>query len=225
MNTIPILYENTEIIVLNKPAGLAVQGGVGIAHSLDVDLPKQVGYKIYLVHRLDKDTAGLMIVAKTPAAAAKWIKLIGCKQVQKEYEAICIGTPSGGKKGVIADAVVQGGVEKSALTRYEVKMSQQVVLPPDAEGNEKKCQLSLIHVVLGTGRMHQIRIHMAKRGCPIAGDDKHGNFKMNKLLRKARGIKSLLLASVSLTIPLDGKIKQFTIPLPEHMQSVCVDFT
>ena len=72
---IPIIYENDEIYIINKPAGLAVQGGQGVTHSLDVEFPKQVGSKVHLVHRLDKDTSGLMIVAKNPAAAGKWTKI------------------------------------------------------------------------------------------------------------------------------------------------------
>ena len=79
MNSIPILYENDEILVINKPSGLAVQLGEGLSHSLDKDFSQSLGYKIYLVHRLDKDTSGLMIVAKSPFAASKWTKIIGSK--------------------------------------------------------------------------------------------------------------------------------------------------
>ena len=66
MKTTEIIYENEEIIVINKAAGVSVQGGAGIAHPLDEELSKQMGDKIYLVHRLDKKTSGLMVVAKTP---------------------------------------------------------------------------------------------------------------------------------------------------------------
>ena len=71
MKQIPIIYENEEILIINKPAGIAVQGGKDIAHPLDKELAIQVGYPIYLVHRLDRDTAGLMIVAKSPLYAAQ----------------------------------------------------------------------------------------------------------------------------------------------------------
>ena len=73
---IPIIYQNYEIFIINKPAGLAVQGGERITHSLDKDFAEQVGSKVYLVHRLDKETAGLMVVAKSAFAAGKWSKLI-----------------------------------------------------------------------------------------------------------------------------------------------------
>ena len=88
MNPTKILYSDEEIYVINKPAGLAVQGGKGITHSLDIDFAKEVGQKVYLVHRLDKETCGLMIVAKNPLAAKKWTKLISSKQVKKEYFAM-----------------------------------------------------------------------------------------------------------------------------------------
>lgn len=212
MNSIPILYNNDEIYVINKPAGLAVQGGQGVSHSLDVDFAKQVGSKVYLVHRLDKDTSGLMIVAKTPTAATKWTKLIGSKIAQKEYVAICAGSLKQ-KKGIIQDDVVQHGETKAAVTHYEVEKEWDYDIPAD---EEKGTPASVIHMTqvrlkLETGRMHQIRIHLAKQGCPIAGDDQHGNFKVNKLLKKHYKIKTLQLCSQKLIIPVDGKEMVFEI--------------
>ena len=206
MNGLTILYEDEEIFVISKNSGLAVQGGVNIKHSIDVDFADEIGQKIFLVHRLDKDTAGLMIVAKNPAAAAKWTKLISGKTVKKEYIAICAGTIEP-KKGIICEKIVQHGEEKKAVTNYEVE--QEI---------ETECgKLSQIRLLLETGRMHQIRIHLAKNSCPIAGDDQHGNFKLNKQLKKTLGIKKLLLASVKLTVPLQSKNQVFEIPLPEYM--------
>lgn len=216
MNEIPILYENDEIYVINKPAGLSVQGGEKISHSLDDDFAKQVGSKVFLVHRLDKDTAGLMVVAKSSFAANIWTKLINEKSVQKEYVAICAGTISPAS-GVIKDSVVQHGETKKAETNY----STEAVWSVNYEGQEIK--MTQMRLLLKTGRMHQIRIHLSKNNCPIAGDDQHGNFKVNKVLKKALKIKQLLLASVKLTIPVkDEKTGKpytvFEIPLPEHMQ-------
>ena len=206
MNGLTILYEDEEIFVISKNSGLAVQGGANIKHSIDVDFADEIGQKIFLVHRLDKDTAGLMIVAKNPAAAAKWTKLISGKTVKKEYIAICVGTIEP-KKGIICEKIVQHGEEKKAVTNYEVEKEI-----------ETECgKLSQIRLLLETGRMHQIRIHLAKNSCPIAGDDQHGNFKLNKQLKKTLGIKKLLLASVKLTVPLQSKNQVFEIPLPEYM--------
>ena len=208
---IPIIYENDEIIIINKPAGLAVQGGQGVVHSVDRDFAEQLGYKIYLVHRLDKDTSGLMIVAKTPLAAGKWTKLIGSKIARKEYLALCAGKmPS--KSGIIKEDVIQHGESKAAVTHYRVE--KEWTVPYENENGAGEIPLCLIRLQLETGRMHQIRIHLAKNNCPIAGDDQHGNFKVNKLLKKVCKIKRLQLAAVKLTIPLEGKEKVFEIEIP-----------
>lgn len=204
MKEIPVLYENDEILVINKPSGVAVQGGAGIVHSLDKELPVQVGYPVYLVHRLDRDTCGLMVVAKSPLAAAKWTKMIGGKLVRKEYTAICVGTLSP-KKGTIRSGVIQHGDEKTAVTHYQV-VGEKVI-----EFESEKIILSTVKLQLETGRMHQIRIHLSKNGCPIAGDDKHGNFKINKLLRKAAGIKTLQLSATSISLPIDGRETVFAL--------------
>ena len=184
---------------------MPVQGGEKISHSLDQELAKEVGQKVYLVHRLDKDTSGLMIVAKNPAAASKWTKLIGSKEVKKEYIAVCAGSLKQ-KKGEITEDIIQHGQTKRAVTHYQVEKEWQL----EREGEEAipMCQIRL---QLETGRMHQIRIHLAKQGCPIAGDDQHGNFKLNKILRKVAGIKHLQLFSAKLTLPLDGKPQVFEI--------------
>ena len=238
MKPIEILYQDEEIFVINKPSGLAVQGGQGVTHSVDRDLPQQVGCPVYLVHRLDKDTAGLMVVAKSPAAASKWTKLAGSGEVKKVYEAVCTGRISP-EKGVIRESLVQHGAVRNAVTHYEV-VSKWTVNVNDAStdggggnsvgganssqananstlnGAVHEIPMEKIRLKLETGRMHQIRIHLAGKGCFIAGDDKHGDFKLNKLLKKTCGIKRLLLASVSLTIPTVSGKKTFTIDLPDY---------
>lgn len=212
MTTVPVLYENDEIYIINKPSGISVQGGAGIAHPLDEEFAKQVGQKVYLVHRLDKDTAGLMIIAKTPQAASKWTRLISSKQVQKTYTAYCFGTLSR-KKGVINDTVMQHGENKIAVTNYRILEESDVSLKVQSENGEKteNIHISKISLELQTGRMHQIRIHLSKNNCPIIGDDSHGNFKLNKLVKKVYKIKNLQLYSVRLAVPIDGKNRVFEI--------------
>lgn len=208
---IPVIYENNEIFIIDKPAGLAVQGGQGVVHSVDSDFAKQTGQKVYLVHRLDKDTSGLMIVAKNSTAAGKWTKIIGSKIARKEYLALCAGHLNP-KNGVIKENIVQHGEEKSAVTHYSVEKEWNVTY--EGENGVEEIPLSLIRLQLETGRMHQIRIHLAKNGCPIAGDDQHGNFKLNKILKKVCKIKRLQLAAVRLTIPLEGKERVFEVKEP-----------
>ena len=204
MTDIPVLYENDEIYIIDKPSGVSVQGGAGISHPLDEEFAKQVGQKVYLVHRLDKDTQGLMIVSKSPQAASKWTKLISSKQVQKTYTAYCFGTLSK-KKGVINDTVIQHGEHKTAVTNYKFLEEK------DIKCGEETVHISKISLELQTGRMHQIRIHLSKNNCPIIGDDNHGNFKLNKLIKKEHKIKTLQLYSTRLAVPVEGKNKVFEI--------------
>ena len=224
MNNIPIIYENDEILIINKPVGLSVQGGEEVSSSVDTVLPTQLGYKVFLVHRLDKETSGLMVVAKTSKAAGKWTNLINQHNVQKEYVAISAGIPKK-RSGVFTDSVVQKGREQNAFTEYKLLQSFTIKENNssdsenqiDIQGLENK-SFSLFSLKLGTGRMHQIRIHLSKAGFPIFADDKYGDFKLNKLLQKKLKIKRLCLASVKLTLPIDNQLKTFTIPYPEHIE-------
>lgn len=229
MKEIPIIYENNEILIVNKRAGLAVQGGEGVKNPLDSLLSEQLGAKVYPVHRLDKETSGFLVVAKTSAAAHLWTGLIASGQVKKEYQALCFGLVQGlksnsalGKTGRLTQRVQVAGAGKTAETFYQVAgifpaaeiaaMAEQVA---DLGTNPL---FSLLNLTLGTGRTHQIRIHLAQSGCPILADDKHGNFKVNKLIKKAVGIRTLQLAATRLTIPLEGRATTFQIPLPPHME-------
>ncbi|MGP1457892.1 MAG: RluA family pseudouridine synthase [Treponema sp.] len=211
MKAIPIVYENDEALIVNKPAGLAVQGGAGVSHPLDKELPLQLGCPVFLVHRLDMDTAGLLIVAKSSAAAAKWTRLMSGKLVQKEYAAVCAGHFQK-KSGAIRTHVIQRGEAKPAETLYSVLKEAYI----DCKG--EKIAVSLVRLLLKTGRMHQIRIHLASLSHPILGDDKHGDFALNKRLKKSAGVKRLFLVSNKLSIPLDGKNAAFEIPLPDYME-------
>ena len=226
MNSIPILYEDEEIYIINKPQNLAVQGGQGVKQSLDEEFSKQVGNKVYLVHRLDKDTMGLMMVAKTSMAASKWTKLISSKAVKKEYIAICCGSLTQ-KKGIISDSLVQHGEIKNATTYYNVEKEWKEDIHENKDDLTSAVidtiTLSQIRLKLETGRMHQIRIHLSKNNCPIAGDDQHGNFKINKILKKYLKIKRLQLASVKLTVPFllpNGKDATFELSNDEIKQSL-----
>lgn len=222
MNCIPVVYENDEILIVNKPCGLAVQGGEGIVHSVDRVLPEQLGYPVHLVHRLDKETSGLLVVAKTPAAASKYITLLQQHSVRKEYAAIVAGRPEA-KKGVFTDSISKRGREQSASTSFQVMESGCVsfsdVFPQKnvSVKTDSECEFSLLHLTLGTGRMHQIRIHLSQNGFPIIADDKYGNFKLNKMLQKQFHIRKLALAAIRLTLPIDGKVMTFEAQLPQHM--------
>lgn len=222
---IPIIYEDSEIFVINKRQGLAVQGGAGISHSVDSDLAAQVGQKIYLVHRLDKETSGLLVCAKNPAAAAKWTRILGEKAAEKEYKALCFGEMKN-PRGKISSDIVERGVKKRAETFYETEKVFEIPWEDTEENFEKRDgnnaeskfsagvlprKISLLRLRLGTGRTHQLRIHLAAEGVPICGDDKHGDFSANRLLKKKFGIKRLCLCSFRLTLPLSEGRRTFEI--------------
>lgn len=210
---IPVVFENDEILVINKPQGIAVQGGKDIRNPLDKILPEILGFPVFLVHRLDKETSGLMIVAKSPSAAKKWTNLIGGKLVKKEYTALCVGRFSK-KQGTIRENIIQHGSEKNAVTHFKVISEKEIELTDGENGNEKTI-LSKVLLELETGRMHQIRIHLSKEGNPIAGDDRHGNFRINRMLKKNPGIKSLMLCATRLVIPAEKKPVEISIEVPE----------
>ncbi|MDR2797591.1 MAG: RNA pseudouridine synthase [Treponema sp.] len=214
MKHISLLFENTYCIVLNKPAGLAVQGGARVGASLDRILEETWSPRPLLVHRLDKDTSGIILVAKNREAAAWFSALFSKKQgIRKHYLAVCVGRPPE-DSGTIRCGLAIRGTQKQAETGY-------TRLAGDRD-------FSLLALELGTGRMHQIRRHLARIGNPILGDDKYGNFTLNKELHKTRGLTRLLLHASRLVIlqgedPL-GFSLDITAPLPGYFETFIQGF-
>ena len=162
---IPVLFENDYCMVLNKPSGLAVQGGEGVKISLDSILTEKYSERPLLVHRLDRDTSGLILVAKTKEAAAFFSALLGGgrgkgqnndkqnkRVVVKRYLGICAGKPG---SGVIKQNLDVRGMEKAAETYYRFLSSANI------PGTFDVSDFSLLELELGTGRMHQIRRHLS----------------------------------------------------------------
>jgi len=203
LKTIKILYEDEHCLVIDKPAGLAVQGGKGVKSSVDTILAEIRAPAPLLVHRLDKDTSGVLLTAKTKEDAARFSRLLGTdRQAVKRYIAVCAGSPEK-KEGIIAqDLMIKGSLKKSE-TRYKVL---------------KSGEFSVLELELGTGRMHQIRRHLALSGNPVLGDDKYGDFALNKKLRKEAGLKRLLLHSSRLMIKNEFQL-DIEAPLPEYFKA------
>lgn len=210
MTTLPIVYQDEDIIVIDKPSGLAVQGGERVSRCVDEVLAEQVGAKVFLVHRLDKDTSGLLLVAKTSGAAARYSRLLSDGGVRKTYLAVSAGRPAP-ESGTIEDPVESRGRSRTALTRYRVLSSVG--------------DFSLLELDLGTGRMHQIRIHLARIGCPILGDDKYGDFSLNKRLRVDRGLKRLLLHAYRLVLGDGASALGFVAAPPPHFDPYLDELT
>ena len=199
-----VIYEDSSCIVINKPAGLAAQGGKGICVSLDSILADAWPQRPLLVHRLDRDTSGLILVAKDKTAAALYSRLLMSRAVVKRYTAMCRGRPAR-DEGTISLELDIRGMKKKSETRCRLIESF-------------KDDFSLMELELGTGRMHQIRRHLALTGNPVLGDDKHGDFSLNHLLRKTMKLNKLLLHASRLIIPetQDTPRLDLSAPLPEH---------
>jgi 23S rRNA pseudouridine955/2504/2580 synthase len=219
---VPILYENHLCLILNKPAGLAVQGGKGIEISLDSILTQSYKNRPFLVHRLDKDTSGLLLVAKEKEAAAAFSALLrlaslaGEKKAErrgivKRYIAAAAGIPHLSKGKIRLNLDIRGHIKNSETSYRVLTTSSQAC---------ESMFFSLLELELGTGRMHQIRRHLFLIGNPILGDDKYGDFSLNKRLAKTMGLKRLLLHASRLIIP-PGELLLKKI-LPEGLD-ICVN--
>jgi 23S rRNA pseudouridine955/2504/2580 synthase len=195
MKRIEVLFENEFCLVLDKPAGLAVQGGEGVGLSLDRILGAEYRPRPLLVHRLDKETSGVILTAKGREAAARFSTIFaapGGRAATKQYLAICAGVPRPAKGIIRLDLEIRG--RAGAVSRKKSETSYRLV------GSSTDGEFSLLELELGTGRTHQIRRHLARIGHPILGDDKYGDFALNKALRKTRGLRRLLLHCVRLRI-------------------------
>ena len=199
-----VLYRNDDILVLDKPAGLAVQPGAGIKTSLVEAVERQFGFRPFLVHRLDRDTAGCIAVALSSRAASRYSAILADKaRCRKVYRALTAGIPDE-RVGIIRDEIRTPSGLRHAETRWKLLASGR--------------GFSLLELELGTGRMHQIRIHLAGRGLPILGDDRHGDFALNKLLAKEYGLKRLLLYAARLELDSEPPVR-VEVPPPPHFRS------
>ncbi|HHU35913.1 MAG TPA: RluA family pseudouridine synthase [Treponema sp.] len=208
MKDISVLYKDTDILLINKPCGIPVQGGAGISISLVDILTRQTGSPVFPVHRLDRETSGLLLVARNAATASRLTRLLSGTEIVKKYCAVTMGVPSQ-LYGSITTPVGRGIDKKNAETRYRVLATAGTY--------------SLISAELITGRTHQIRIHLASIGCPILADDKYGNFPLNRQIRKDHGIRKLQLVANELELPQELNLpRHFIIPFPDHMMR-CVE--
>ncbi|MCL2093141.1 MAG: RNA pseudouridine synthase [Treponema sp.] len=207
---VPLLWENEHCLIFDKPQGLAVQGGAGIKVSLDSLLEECYTPRPLLVHRLDRDTSGLILAAKNGKAAADMAALFARGALKRRYLGVCTGIPRE-QEGRISLDLEEGGKVKKAETRYRV-------LQHRALGEQS---WALLELDLGTGRMHQIRRHLAQIGHPLLGDQKYGDFALNRALKKTMGLKQLLLHAWALTIPPSAFCPgglEISAPPPEYFE-------
>ena len=165
------MYKDDEVLILNKPAGIATQGGTGISISVD-DLLDYMKFdyerRPRLVHRLDKETSGVLVLARRFDSAAKVSEAFREKQVHKKYIAIWCGVPT------VHEGIIDAPLHKEGDAHTKGNMVEDEVNGKEAVTNYKVLAhsdfFSLVELTIPTGRMHQIRAHSAIIGCPVLGD-------------------------------------------------------
>ncbi len=215
------LYEDAEVLVLNKPMGLAVQGGSGTPRHLDGMLEAMRdphGQRPRLVHRLDKDTAGCLLVAKTRFAAAALAKTFRSRSARKIYWALVAGVPKP-HQGRISTFLAKEQREEESMMRIarhgEAGASHAITYYAIVDiAGPSLAWLSLKPV---TGRTHQLRAHMAHIGHPIVGDAKYFSRENWQLPGGMQNRLHLLARRIAVPHPRGGVI-DVTAPLPPHMQ-------
>lgn len=215
-----VLYIDDDVIIVNKPSGLAVQGGSGIINHLVAMLPAlqfDSEEAPRLVHRLDKDTSGVMVLARTARVARELQHLLAQHQFQKTYLALVRGTPTPREGEIVSmmhkDADEEGFEKvssnksekgKKAITRYRMR-------------DHLAKTAALMEMQPITGRTHQLRVHAAEAGWPIIGDGKYGFREADS----AFGLSQRLhLHAWKLILPplFGSEEREFIAPLPPHMR-------
>jgi 23S rRNA pseudouridine955/2504/2580 synthase len=208
-----IVYEDPDLLVLNKPAGVAVHGGSGMAHGV-IEVLRAVrpdAKELDLVHRLDRETSGCLIVAKRRAALRDLHAQLREGQTEKRYLALVCGKWNLGQKRIelpLATGERRGG-ERHVAVRTHGQMAVSTFRPVQFFGNVA----SLMEVEIGTGKTHQIRVHAAYAGHPVAGDDKYGDRDCNEVL-KAYGLNRMFLHASSIGVNRPGTEEPLVVSAP-----------
>jgi len=222
-----IIYEDDALLVIDKPAGIAVHGGSGVSFGVieQIRRARPEARYLELVHRLDKDTSGLLMIAKKRSALVKLHEAIRNDHPKKIYLALGVGKlpndsfhvklPLFKYTGAQGEKMVRVSEDGQAahtvfrvLNRFSDGLLHQVGLS----------HLTLVQATLKTGRTHQIRVHLQSQQCPIAGDERYGDYQANKRLQKL-GLKRMFLhaAELHLDHPLTGEKLILKAPLPQDL--------
>lgn len=214
-----VIYEDEAMLAINKPAGMAVHGGSGISRGVieQLRLERPLAKFLELVHRLDRETSGVLMVAKKRSALTALHEAMRSNQMDKRYLMLVRGVWNEKRKHVVLS------LQKHVLPSGE----KRVTVEEGGQASETIFHLrknlgdfSLLEAQLITGRTHQLRVQLVHLGFPIAGDDKYGDFALNKALQK-QGLKRMFLHSAETSIrhPLTGEKLKLVAPLPVELQN------
>lgn len=218
-----VIYEDDVLLVIDKPAGSAVHGGSGISHGVIEQLrfERPDARYLELVHRLDRETSGVLMLAKRRSALTELHRQLREGKVLKLYTALVKGEWRDQKRSVklpLHKYVLASGERRVSVNRDGVAAHTEFRLRGSWSG------FSLVEAELKTGRTHQIRVHLAHLGHPVAGDDKYGDFPLNKELAR-RGLKRMFLHAFKAVIrhPRSGEPLELEAPLPTDLKAFLAD--
>jgi 23S rRNA pseudouridine955/2504/2580 synthase len=214
-----ILFENDRLLVLNKPAGIAVHGGSGLSYGVIEALRALHPEAPYLelVHRLDRQTSGCLMIARRRSALRDLHSQLREGRVIKHYLALVRGVLESTRRvdAPLRKNQLQGG-ERIVRVQADGKPAATVFRPLSCHGDA-----TLVEAVLETGRTHQIRVHAAHIGHPLAGDDKYGDAEFNRMM-KAHGLRRMFLHAhmLEFTDPASGEPVNVSAPLDDELKGV-----
>jgi 23S rRNA pseudouridine955/2504/2580 synthase len=231
----PIVFEDEHLIAVNKPAGVAVHGGSGVSSGVIEQLrqARPTAKFLELVHRLDKETSGLLLIAKKRSALVALQEQFRARETGKTYAALVIGAWPASRK------VIDAPLHKFLTAEGERRVR---TVGDDHEEGRRSITLvrvaqvfasfTLLDVTIKTGRTHQIRVHLAHEGHPIAGDEKYGDFAVNKSLAKGEAVRGhrfnrmfLHARRLRFEHPATGEGIELEAPLPAECEAFVLALT
>jgi 23S rRNA pseudouridine955/2504/2580 synthase len=225
----PVVFEDEHLMAVNKPAGVAVHGGSGVSSGVIEQLrqARPTARFLELVHRLDKETSGLLLIAKKRSALVALQEQFRSRETGKTYAALVVGSWPASRK-----------VIDVALHKFLTGEGERRVRAVDEDNEDGRRSITLVRiaqayagftlldVTIKTGRTHQIRVHLAHEGHPIAGDEKYGDFAVNKALARGEAVKGVRFERMFLHArrlrfehPASGEAIELEAPLPAECSS------
>ncbi|MDE2296982.1 MAG: RluA family pseudouridine synthase [Burkholderiales bacterium] len=226
----PVVFEDDFLLAIDKPAGVAVHGGSGVSFGVIEQLrrARPAARFLELVHRLDKETSGLLLIAKKRSALVALQDQLRQRETGKTYAALVVGTWPAARK------VIDVALHKFLTAEGERRVH---AVAEDADAGKRSITLvriaekfagyTLLDVTIKTGRTHQIRVHLTHEGHPIVGDEKYGDFALNKSMARGDAVRGVRFDRMFLharqlrfTHPGSGEVIELAAPLPAECEAL-----